>query len=115
MPLQALCPVEVLRYESRPKAMRFYNFWVNIAGFYNIFATQIALTGARWKYYFLFIFWDIFEFAFIYFIFVETKNRTLEESMEFFNAEKPVAFLLQKKKVIVKHTGEVKEVLEHSA
>lgn len=33
-PLQALYPVEVLRYESRAKGMGFYNFWVNIAGFY---------------------------------------------------------------------------------
>ena len=33
-PLQALYPVEVLQYESRAKGMGFYNFWVNIAGFY---------------------------------------------------------------------------------
>jgi MFS family permease len=76
-PLQALYPVECLRYESRAKGMGFYNFWVNIAGFYNTFVTGIAFTGAGWKYYFLFIFWDIFEFAFIYFFYVETKNRTV--------------------------------------
>jgi len=54
-------------------------FWVNIASFYNTFVTGIAFTGAGWKYYFLFVFWDAFEFVFIYFFFVETKNRTLEE------------------------------------
>ncbi len=76
-PLQALYPVECLRYESRAKGMGMYNFWVNIAGFYNTFVTGIAFTGAGWKYYFLFIFWDLFEFAFIYRFFVETKNRTV--------------------------------------
>ena len=64
-PLQQLYPVECLRYESRAKGMAFYNFWVNIAGFYNTFVTGIAFSGAGWKYYFLFIFWDIFEFLFI--------------------------------------------------
>lgn len=83
-PLQALYPVECLRYESRAKGMGMYNFWVNIAGFYNTFVTGIAFTGAGWKYYFLFIFWDIFEFAVIYFFFVETKNRTVSSTLLFF-------------------------------
>ncbi|KAF2838001.1 general substrate transporter [Patellaria atrata CBS 101060] len=89
-PLQALYPVECLRYESRAKGMGMYNFFVNIAGFYNTFATGIAFTRAGWKYYFLFIFWDIFEFVIIYFFFVETKARTLEELTEIFRANKPV-------------------------
>jgi MFS family permease len=100
-PLQALYPVEVLRYESRAKGMGFYNFWVNIASFYNTFVTGIAFTGAGWKYYFLFIFWDIFEFTFIYFLFVETKNRTLEELTEIFKAKNPVKFSLRTTKVKV--------------
>lgn len=129
-PLQALYPVEVLKYESRAKGMGFYNFWVNIAGFYNTFVTGIAFTGAGWKYYFLFIFWDIFEFvsfhlsdlefsmtrarakdkqAFIYFLFVETKNRTLEELTEIFKAKNPVKFSLKttKVKVLVDNEGNV--------
>lgn len=40
-PLQALYPVEVLQYESRAKGMGFYNFWVNIAGFYVCFPPSI--------------------------------------------------------------------------
>jgi MFS family permease len=48
-PLQQLYPVECLRYESRAKGMAFYNFWVNIAGFYNTFVTGIAFAGAGWK------------------------------------------------------------------
>lgn len=82
-PLQALYPVECLQYQSRAKGMGMYNFWVNIAGFYNTFVTGIAFTGAGWKYYFLFIFWDIFEFGFIYWFFVETKNRTVSQGPSF--------------------------------
>jgi MFS family permease len=113
-PLQSLYPVEVLRYESRAKGMGLYNFWVNIASFYNTFVTGIAFTGAGWKYYFLYIFWDIFEFVFIYFFFVETKNRTLEELTEIFTAKKPVEFSLQKRTeigIISDEKGHV--VLEH--
>jgi MFS family permease len=116
-PLQALYPVEVLRYESRAKGMGFYNFWVNIAGFYNTFVTGIAFTGAGWKYYFLFIFWDCLEVAVIYFLFVETKNRTLEELAEIFRSKNPVAFSLKKTKVTVikdKQGNEVHEIVEKS-
>ncbi|MCJ1367520.1 hypothetical protein MMC16_006653 [Acarospora aff. strigata] len=111
-PLQALYPVECLRYESRAKGMGMYNFWVNIAGFYNTFVTGIAFTGAGWKYYFLFIFWDLFEFAFIYWFFVETKNRTLEELSEIFQDPKPVARSLRKTEVVIHGDEGVTEVLD---
>ena len=75
-PLQAMYPVECLRYESRAKGMGLSTFAVNIALFYNTFVTEIAFTGAGWKYYFLFIFWDIFEWVIIYYYFVETSKRS---------------------------------------
>jgi MFS family permease len=116
-PLQALYPVEVLRYESRAKGMGFYNFWVNIAGFYNTVATGIAFTGAGWKYYFLFLFWDCLGVAVIYFLFVETKNRTLEELADIFRSKNPVAFSLKKTKVTLikdKQGNKVHEIVEKS-
>lgn len=110
-PLQALYPVECLRYESRAKGMGMYNFFVNVAGFYNTFVTEIAFTGASWKYYFLFIFWNAFEVAFICFLFVETKGRTLEELTVLFRAEKPVQTSLGKMAVVVR-SGEGVEARE---
>lgn len=86
---------------------------MNIAGFYNTFVTGIAFTGAGWKYYFLFIFWDIFECLIIYFLFVETRNRTLEELAEIFRAPNPVKYSLKKTEIIV-HDGQVTEVLDKS-
>jgi len=36
-----------------------------------------------------FVFWDIFELAFIYFFYVETKGRTLEELDQVFEEKNP--------------------------
>ncbi|KAF2795406.1 general substrate transporter [Melanomma pulvis-pyrius CBS 109.77] len=111
-PLQQLYPVECLRYESRAKGMAFYNFWVNIAGFYNTFVTGIAFSGAGWKYYFLFIFWDMFEFVFIYFFYVETRRRTLEELSEIFRSPHPVKTSLSKTAIAMHGSQGVTEILD---
>lgn len=127
-PNQAMYPVECLRYESRAKGMAMYNvsstsrfnldcilmqgqFFVDIAGLYNTFVTEIAFTGAGWKYYFLFIFWDTFEFIVIYFLFVETSKRTLEELTAIFQARKPVK-ASKKQSEVIDYRGAVTEVLE---
>lgn len=126
-PNQAMYPVECLRYEARAKGMGMYNvsssfssletkitnlgkFFVNVAGFYNTFVTGIAFTNAGWKYYFLFIFWDILECIVIYFLFVETKGRTLEELTEIFQARNPVKRSLQQTDVMI-HDGVMTEIL----
>jgi Na+/melibiose symporter-like transporter len=101
-PLQALYPVECLRYEIRAKGMGVYNISVNFAGFYNQFVTGIAFTNIGWKYYFLFIFWNILTFVFIYFFFVETSNRTIEELTEIFRSQYPVKTSLTKSEIIIR-------------
>ncbi|KAI9647669.1 hypothetical protein NHQ30_004054 [Ciborinia camelliae] len=130
-PMQGLYAVEVLRYESRAKGMALYTLVGNVAGFYNTFVTGIAFSGAGWRYYYLFIFWDLLEAAFIYvssktpslfqiytstnklqFFFVETKGRTLEELTEIFNAAKPVKYSLTKSEVLIYRNEGVTEVLE---
>jgi hypothetical protein len=40
-------------------------------------------------FYVFFVFWDLFEFAFIYFFYVETKSRTLEDLDAIFEAVNP--------------------------
>ena len=65
------------------------------------------------QYYLLFIFWDIFEFIFIYFFFVETRRRTLEEISDIFNAKKPVKHSLNKTSIMVHGNGRgVTEMLD---
>ncbi|KAL0262578.1 hypothetical protein SLS55_001546 [Diplodia seriata] len=101
-PLQALYPVECLRYESRAKGMAMYNFFVNVANFYNTFVTGIAFTHLAWKYYFLFIAWDSLQLVVIYFAYVETKRRTLEELSEIFRSPRPVKTSLGTTVVVVR-------------
>lgn len=63
--------------------------------------TGIAFSGAGWKYYFLFIFWDTLEVIVIYFLFVETSKRTLEELTTIFSQKNPVKASLQKDAIFV--------------
>lgn len=53
-------------------------------------------------FYVFFVFWDLFEFAFMYFFFVETKGLTLEEMDDIFEAKNPRKASTQKKKVKVR-------------
>ena len=47
--------------------------------------------------YVFFVFWDLFQLAFIYVFFVETKGRTLEELEELFQAKNPRKASTQKR------------------
>lgn len=71
----------------------------------------MAFTDAGWKYYFLFIFWDTLEFIVIYFLFVETSKRTLEELTAIFQARNPVKASKRKAGVVV-YGAAVTEVLD---
>lgn len=53
-------------------------------------------------FYVFFVFWDCFEFTFMYFFFVETKGLTLEEMDEIFESKNPRKASIQKKKVKVR-------------
>ena len=131
-PFQALYPVECLNFENRAKGMAVYNFWVNIASFFNQYVTPIGLGNAGWKFYFLYIAWDTFQAAFIYLFYVETKDRTLEVSLpvspgflgnkwanernqeldEIFEAPFPKSASLKKTKVALAGNRGVTDVLE---
>jgi hypothetical protein len=53
----------------------------------------------------------MFEFAFIYFFYVETRRRTLEELSEIFKARRPVRASLAKTQVAMHGSQGVTEVL----
>jgi hypothetical protein len=61
--------------------------------------------------YSLSIFWDTFQFAFLYFC-VETRRRTLENFSEIFRAPKPVKASLSKTQIVMHGTNGLKEVME---
>ena len=100
-PLQILYILECLCFEVRANGLAICFFVVVPFYFYNGFVTTIALVNIGWGYYLVFIFWNIFVAAVVYFLFVETSNRTLEEPIEIFRAKHPVKASLSKSKFVI--------------
>ncbi|KAL1975649.1 hypothetical protein VTN31DRAFT_4041 [Thermomyces dupontii] len=96
--MQPIYPGEVMSNDMRAKGMGLFQLTAGTAGFVNTFAAPVALRDIGYWFYVFFVFWDCFEFAFIYFFFVETKGRTLEELNEVFEAPNPRKASLKIKK-----------------
>jgi len=106
-PLQALYPVEVLSFEMRAKGMAFSALAVNAGGMLNQFAWPIALAKIKWKTYIVFVVWNAVQSTVFYFMMPETKNRTLEELDQIFEAKNPVKHSLVHHKVALARDGTV--------
>ncbi|KAI8799414.1 major facilitator superfamily domain-containing protein [Cladochytrium replicatum] len=89
-PMQVLYPVEIVPYKNRAKGMGLNNLLVNICGFYSSYFTPIAMGSIGWRFYFVYIAWDLMEVFVIWKFFVETKGRTLEELDAIFDSADPV-------------------------
>ncbi|KAF9234366.1 hypothetical protein BU15DRAFT_65802 [Melanogaster broomeanus] len=70
--------VELFPFHVRAKGITIFQWWGKVAGFFNQLVNPIGIT-AGWKYYIFYCIWIAFEVAFVYFMFPETSNRTLEE------------------------------------
>ena len=108
-PIQTLYILESLHFQVRAKAFGVVAFFYIPIGFYNDFVTTIALSNIEWRYYFVFITWNIFVVVAVYFLFVETSGRTLEELTDIFRSQYPVKTSLSKSKIIV----EGEEIIFH--
>lgn len=106
-PLQALYPVEVLSFEMRAKGMGFSGFAVAAAGLLNQFAWPVSLKKIGWRTYIIFTIWCGIQTIVVFFFIPETKNRTLEELDEIFNASNPVAASLATKRLGFDAYGDV--------
>lgn len=95
-PLVVAYPVEILHTNIRAKGMGLNNLVLNCAEFINTYAAPIALQHIAWRIYIVYIGWNIVQCAWIYFLFVETKDHTLEEMDAIFEAENPVKASLEK-------------------
>ncbi|KAJ3841779.1 general substrate transporter [Lentinula raphanica] len=111
-PLQALVPTECLANNTRAKGMAVYSLAVSCAGLVGNYAGPIALQRIGWKYYIVYVCWDIFECTMIWFFAVETRGRTLEELNDIFEAPNPVKASLAKKKIAVVEKGGQVEVMD---
>ncbi|KAE9394996.1 general substrate transporter [Gymnopus androsaceus JB14] len=106
-PLQALYCAEVMNQDMRGKGMAVHILISNIAGFINTFANSVGLGKLGWKYYFVFVGWNLVASGLWFLFGVETRGRTLEELDEVFNASWPAKESIRRIKVAVKESGEV--------
>ena len=74
--MQPIYPGEVLSNDMRAKGMGVFQVTSGTASFVNTFAAPVALNNIGYWFYVFFVFWDLFEFVFIYFFFVETKGQS---------------------------------------
>ncbi|KAH7129721.1 general substrate transporter [Dactylonectria estremocensis] len=88
-PMQPIYPAEVLSNDMRANGMMVFQITSGCAGFVNTFAAPLAMEDIKYWFYVFFVFWDLFELAFIYLFFVETKGRTLEELDAVFESKNP--------------------------
>lgn len=86
-PLIVTYAIEILPYSLRAKGFNVFNFTISIALVFNQYVNPIALQAMGWKYYIVYCAWIAFEFVFLYFMIVETKNLTLEETAALFDGE----------------------------
>ncbi|KAI0692184.1 general substrate transporter [Cerioporus squamosus] len=113
-PLQALYCAEVMSQKMRSKGMAVHILISNCAGFINTFANSVGLERWGYKYYFVFVVWNVCASVLWFLFCVETRGRTLEELDEVFNQPWPAMASARKRKVVIKEEGdrEVVQVLD---
>jgi Na+/melibiose symporter-like transporter len=97
VPLLPFYIAETLPTENRAKGTAIGQVVGSAASILGQYTTAIAIGSIGYYYYIVFIFWDLIEFIIIYLFFVETKERTLEEINDIFDAPDPVKKSLEKR------------------
>lgn len=88
-PMQPIYPTEVSSNVLRSRIM-IVNYVVSgAASFINQFSAPVAMENIGFWYYVVYVLWDLVEFVIIYFFFVETRYKSLEEMDEIFAAKNP--------------------------
>jgi hypothetical protein len=82
--LPYLYATEILPYNVRTKGLNIFQFTMQIILIYNGFVNPIAMDAIDWKYYIVFCCILVVELTVVYFFYVETSGRTLEEVAEVF-------------------------------
>jgi hypothetical protein len=71
--------VELFPYAQRTMGIGIEQLFGKLAGFFSVYVNPIAFSAIEWKYMAIYCGWITFEFTFVYFMYPETYNRTLEE------------------------------------
>ncbi|SCN81571.1 related to hexose transporter protein [Fusarium fujikuroi] len=78
--LQVTYVVEILPFNLRARGLVLYNLFVACALIFNQYANPIGVTNSGWKYYITYDVWLAVEALVVYFLFVETRGLSLEET-----------------------------------
>ncbi|WYZ41219.1 hypothetical protein EsH8_V_000114 [Colletotrichum jinshuiense] len=111
-PLQTLYSVECLENRTRAKGSALSFLFLNVAIMINTYGISVGMEKIGWKLYLVYIGWICVELAIIYFFFVETAGKTLEELKSIFEAPNPRKESTKKTKVAVDEAGNVISVGE---
>jgi sugar porter (SP) family MFS transporter len=71
--------VELWPYAERSRGIAWFQLFGRLAGFFTTFVNPIGLQNISWKWLITYCCWLAFEVAFVWFLFPETADRTLEE------------------------------------
>lgn len=96
-PLQSMYIAETLTTATRAKGTAVGNLSSSIASTIIQYSSGPAFEDIQYYFYLVFVFWDLVEWTVMYFFFPETKQRTLEELAEVFEAPNPVKKSLEKR------------------
>lgn len=106
-PLQTLYAVECLENRTRAKGSGLNFLVLNVAMIVNTYGISVGIEAIGWKLYLVYIGWIVVELVTIFFFFVETAGKTLEELAIIFDAKNPVKKSLEKAKMAVDDGGRV--------
>ncbi|KAI5918168.1 lactose permease [Camillea tinctor] len=113
-PLQTLYAVECLENRTRAKGSGLNYLFLNVAMIVNTFGISVGIQAIQWRLYLVYIGWILVEMVIIYFFFVETAGKTLEELGEIFAAPNPRKASTRKVKVEINAHGQVLGVADSS-
>lgn len=106
-PLQTLYAVECLENRTRAKGSGLNYLFLNIAMVVNTYGISVGIAAIGWKLYLVYIAWICIELLLIYFFFVETAGKTLEEMKSIFDAPNPRKESTKKTNMIFDGSGRV--------
>ncbi|KAF9634251.1 hypothetical protein BFW01_g5146 [Lasiodiplodia theobromae] len=86
-PLQVTYVVEILPYNLRARGLVLYNLFVALALIFNQYVNPVGVTNSKWKYYVTYDVWLFVELVVVYFLFVETGGKSLEETAALLDGE----------------------------
>ncbi|KAJ5095440.1 hypothetical protein NUU61_004796 [Penicillium alfredii] len=96
-PLFIAYPAEILPFQLRAKGLAITLTMDSVACFFNQYVNPVAFTALQWRYYIVYVGCLVVFFILVYFLFPETKGRSLEEVSMIFERKQ----VLEEKRVAV--------------